>query len=435
MKPIKIILFLLFAFDFISVKSQEILSLGDAVTIALQNNFNVRIARNDAIIDKSNNTLGNAGFLPDVVVNFGNANNINNTRQEFFSGDVREGSNVNTTNVNANLQLAWTVFDGMRMFVNRDRLREIESVGQLNVQILMENTIHQVMSSYYNIEQHKKRITTILKAIEISKERRELAQLKLNVGSGSSIPVLQAEVDINSDSTALIRQQLVLKNSKTLLNEILGRSPETDFEITNSVETPYRSDYQNLLTQATARNRMMQMADKNIRLSELNIKQWEANKYPTLDINLGYNYSRFSAEIGVLKFNQNRGLSYGLTGRWNVFSGYNNKREIQVGKLALESNKLIKEQTELSLSTEIFIVYSNYLTSRELSDLEYRNIRIAQQNLDITTEKMRIGTTDALELRQAQLNLVDTEFRKIAADFDVIMAKLEMKRLTGELLR
>ena len=102
--------------------------------------------------------------------------------------------------------------------------------------------------------------------------------------------------------------------------------------------------------------------------------------------------------------------------------------------MALESNKLTKEQTGLSLSTDMFTFYTNYLTSAELSKLEDRNIRIAQQNLDITTEKMRIGTTDALELRQAQLNLVDTEFRKIAADFEVKMAKLEMKRLTGELL-
>jgi outer membrane protein len=435
MKSFKFIILLWLAFGFVTAQSQEILSLEDAVTIALQNNFNVRVATNQGVIDKSNNTLGNAGFMPDVVVNFGNANNINNTKQKPFVGVERELKNANTTNINANVQLAWTVFDGLRMFVNRERLSEIESVGQLNIQMQMESTIYQVMSSYYNIAQHKRRITTIEKAIEISKERRELAKLKLNVGSGSSIPVLQAEVDINTDSAALIRQQLVLKISKTLLNEILSRSPEVDFEITNTIETPFEPDYQNLVSQATARNRMLQMADKNIRLSEINIKLWEANKYPTLDVNLGYNFNRLNAEIGIFEFNQTRGLSYGLTGRWNVFSGYNNKREIQVAKLALETNKLNKDQTGLAISTDIFTFYTNYLTSAELSKLEERNIMIARQNLDITTEKMRVGTTDALELRQAQLNLVDTEFRKIAADFEVQLAKLEMKRLTGELLK
>ncbi|MBK7633815.1 MAG: TolC family protein [Saprospiraceae bacterium] len=160
--------------------SQQMLSLEDAISIAIQNNYNVQIARNAALIDKTNNTIGNAGMLPQVNLIFGNNNNINNTRQQFFSGDERTGNNVNTTNLNANLQLAWTVFDGMRMFATRERLKEIESAGQLNTMIQMENTIYQVMSAYYNIIQHKKRISTIGKAIELSLERRSLVALKKN---------------------------------------------------------------------------------------------------------------------------------------------------------------------------------------------------------------------------------------------------------------
>jgi outer membrane protein len=415
--------------------SQDILSLDEAVRIALQNNFNVKIALNDAVINKTNNTLGNAGLLPEVVLNFGNNYNINNTKQEFFSGDTREGNGVNTSNVNANIQLGWTVFDGMRMFVNRDRLTEIESVGQLNIQLQMENTISQVMSVYYNIEQHQKRIETIKKAIEISQERFELASLKKNVGSGSDIPVLQAKVDINADSSALIRQELILKTAKIQLNEVMGRSPEIMFDITSVSDIQMDVDFQALSEKTAQRNLMLQMADKNIRLAELNVKLWEGNKYPTIDLNVGYNFSRLKAEIGILKFNQNAGLSYGLTGRWNIFNGWNNKREIQVAKLGIETGKLTKEQTALALTTDLFTVYNNYLTAQNLTRMEEGNVSVAQQNLNITTEKMRVGTIDALELRQAQLNLVDVEFRKIASAFEARMAYLELMRLSGQLLK
>lgn len=429
---------LFFTFFFLSLSGaagQEKLSLDEAVRIALQNNFNVKIAMNDAVINKTNNTIGNAGLLPEVALNFGNSYNINNTRQEFFSGDTREGNGVNTSNINANIQLAWTVFDGMRMFVNRDRLKEIENLGELNIRLQMENTVSQVMSVYYNIEQHQRRIETIQKAIEISKERYELASLKKNVGSGSGIPVLQAKVDINADSSALIRQQLILKTTKIQLNEILGRSPEIIFDISTLTDNQKDVDFQELSEMTAQRNLMLQMADKNIRLSELNVKLWEGNKYPTIDVNLGYNFSRLKAEIGILKFNQNAGLSYGLTGRWNIFNGWNNKREIQVAKLGIETGKLTKEQTALSLKTDLFTLYNNYLTARELTKIEEENIRIAEQNLDITTEKMRLGTIDALELRQAQLNLVDVEFRKISSAFEARMAHLELMRLSGQLLK
>lgn len=430
------ILMLIFVFS-VSTASfcQEALSLKDAISIALQNNYNVRIARNTTEINAANNTLGNAGFLPNLSLNFGQNFNINNTTQEFFSGETRTGNNVNTNNLNANLLLGWTVFDGLQMFVNKDRLTEIENLGQLNVQFQMENTISQVMNLYYSIEQHQRRVATIQKAIEISKERYQLAKLKQDLGSGSGIPVLQAEVDINADSSALIRQQLILRTTKIQLNELLSRAPEIAFEVVPVSESPIMIDYNDIAEKAEARNVMLRMADKNIRISELNVKQWEANRYPTVDLNLGYNFTRLQAEIGILKFNQNAGLSFGLTARWNIFNGWNNSREIQVAKLGVESGKLTKEQTALALKTDLFSIYNNYITSKELANLETNNIKIAQRNLDITTDKMRLGTIDALELRTAQLNLVDTEFRKITADFEVKLAEIELLRMAGELVK
>lgn len=435
MMRVRVLISSLFLLSLFEVTSQEILALEDAIRIAIQNNYNVKIAQNAALIDKTNNTVGNAGLLPEAVLNFGNNYNFNNTKQEFFSGDTREGNNVKTSNLNANIQLGWTIFDGMQMFVNRDRLKEIENMGQLNVQLQMENTISQVMSLYYNIEQNQSRIETIEKAIEISLERRSLAKLKSEVGTGSGIPILQAEVDINADSSALIRQQLIVKTIKIQLNEILGRSPDYLFEITPVAEIQKTVEYTDLSERTSRRNLLLQMADKTIRLAEINVKLWEGNKYPIIDLNAGYNYSRLQAEIGILKFNQNNGFSFGLTGRWNIFNGWNNKREIQVAKLGIETGKLTKEQTELSTRTDLFTVYNNYITTLELTKKEEVNIRIAKQNLDITTEKMRLGTIDALELRQAQLNLIDAEFRKITSTFESRLSYLELMRLSGQLLQ
>ncbi|MBK7633814.1 MAG: TolC family protein [Saprospiraceae bacterium] len=220
-----------------------------------------------------------------------------------------------------------------------------------------------------------------------------------------------------------------------MLNEILGRSPDTEFEINDYLEPTLLPDYQDMLSKAETNNKWLQMTDKNIKISEINIKQWQANRLPSVDVNLGYNFTRFSAEIGVLKFNQNLGFSYGLTGRWNIFNGFNNKREIQVAKLNLESGKLSKEQSRLSIHTDLFTFYTNYLAAVEMAEIEKKNINIAKENLNITSEKMRIGTIQSLELRQAQLNLVDAEFRKIMAEFDAHMAILEIKRLTGDLIK
>jgi len=416
------------------LSAQNKLTMEEAVKKALENNYNIRIAQNEINIHTANNTAGNAGMLPQVSLNFGQAYNINNTRQEFFSGDIREGDHVKTTNTNANILANWTLFDGMKMFTNREILREYEDKGMVNLRLQMENTVTKVMDTYLMIEYQKKRIETIREAIGISQERLNLATLRRDIGTGSGMDVLQAQVDINADSSALINQLLVLKNLKVGLNNLMIANPDSDFETTTPSAFPL-AGIDELMTHAAGRNKMLQLADKNILLANLSLDQWKANQYPELDLNTGYNFSRMNAEIGILKFNQNTGFSLGLTGRWNLFNGFNNKREIQVAKLNIENQKLLKEQVWTDMKSDIYASYNLFTNANSMMVQEDKNIAIARQYLGIAQEKMRIGTITSIELRQAQVNLIDAEFRKISAENDSKRAMLELMRLSGSLLQ
>ena len=46
--------------------AQDVLTPQDAVKIALENNYSIKIAKNDKDIAENNSTVGNAGFLPTV---------------------------------------------------------------------------------------------------------------------------------------------------------------------------------------------------------------------------------------------------------------------------------------------------------------------------------------------------------------------------------
>jgi len=241
----------------VSSWGQHALTLNEAIKNAVENNYQIRIASNELAIDAANNTKGNAGMLPEVALNFGQTFNINNSRLELSNGDVRQGSGANSRNLSANIQAAWTVFDGMRMFVTRDRLGEIENLGKINLQMQIENTVAQVMELYYGLEYQQERLKTIKEAIEISKERLQLAKLKQDAGSGSGIPIIQAQVDINADSSMLINQELLYKNMKINLNSLMAKNPEFDFVIfeTESLPIPNLDEVLNLASQ---RNKMLQ---------------------------------------------------------------------------------------------------------------------------------------------------------------------------------
>ena len=67
MKNLKLNILLILACLTSVVLSQK-LTIDDAISIALKNNFDIRVAKNDVAITKANNKPGNAGMLPTVGV-------------------------------------------------------------------------------------------------------------------------------------------------------------------------------------------------------------------------------------------------------------------------------------------------------------------------------------------------------------------------------
>ena len=99
----------------------------------------------------------------------------------------------------------------------------------------------------------------------------------------------------------------------------------------------------------------------------------------------------------------------------------------------METEKLNKENLSAQLEADIYTLYNEYVNAQLISGQEDKNISVAQQTLDITNERMRFGTINDLELRQAQLNVTEAQFRKIQASYTAKIAMLALNRLAGGL--
>ena len=125
------IYYFLFFINIIIVTSvaQKPITVDDAVAIALKSNYDILVARNDADIDKINNTAGNAGMLPSLALNGSDNFSNYNSRVEQTGGAVLTNPNARTNALSANVALNWTLFDGGKMFVTKNKLSEIEALG------------------------------------------------------------------------------------------------------------------------------------------------------------------------------------------------------------------------------------------------------------------------------------------------------------------
>ncbi len=418
-----------------TLSAQELLTVEDAMRIALENNYNIRISAYDAQIAAAENTPGNAGLLPTIDGSIGRTYDLNNTRQEFFSGEVREGEGVKNNLLAGNVLLDWTLFEGLRAITNKERLETFEIQGALRAQAEIEFTLASVIATYYEAVQIAKQIESIETAIELSAERKQLATDRERLGSGSGLEVLLASVDINADSSALVRQQFTFINAKALLNELMGRAPDVDFDIADRIE--YRTDltYEDLAQKIDLQSRELLLARNELALAEIQKKDARANYSPSIGFQGSYNYLRAENEIGILRSNELSGFTYGFAATWSLFDGFNKQRQSKVASLAIESRTESLEQTQLRLKTELYQLYTAYTMSTQLISIEQKNLLVAQENLDIARERMQIGSITALELREAQRNLVDAEFRLFQVEYEAKVTETQLLRLSGDLLR
>jgi len=413
--------------------SEDTLTLPEAMKIALENNWGIILAENESRIAGLNNTLGNAGFLPSLDASAGWSRNVNNTYQKYFDGRTREGNNAVSNSVSAGVQLTWTIFDGLNMFIQKKKLSQLESMSQTQLRSVIENTIAQVILAYYDIAVQERFTEVYSEAVQLSDERKRFAKAMIDIGSGSELSYLQSAVDLNSDSAAYMQQLVILANSKAELNRLLCRDLMTSFRVTSNIPLNNSLIYEKLWDLILEQNPDLRIARNNIDISTLDKKSSLSLIAPRISVNAGYSYSKSQAEVGFLEMNRNQGRAMGINLTWNLFDGFTKHNNNQVARIREESAQTELNQAELDMKSQLLRIYNDYLTNLQLVKFEQDNKKLAMRNLEVAMEKYRIGAINDVDLRETQQKLMDAETRYLLSEYRSKMAETELLRLSGQL--
>ncbi|ASZ09964.1 TolC family protein [Chitinophaga pendula] len=440
MKRIIIFSLLLLTTSLYTKAQQQVLTLEQAIDLALKNNFDIRLAKNTADIAANDYAYANFAFAPRLNGTVSKVWNRQATKQEFANGNKRDTSGIKSNNLTANINLAWTLFDGLKMFATRQRLEATRDLGELTLKNQLINTVATVINNYYNIVQQKQQLHAISEQLSISEERVKLSDAKFQTGLGPKTDWLQSKVDYNAQKAAFLRQQTVILQTKAVLNQLMViEDASALYDVQDSIPVAMDLSFGNALQDAQHENAGLRIARQNLEISRIALKERKGDLFPVITFNSAYNFTRVNSNAATNSFspvfNQNGIFNYGLNATIPLFNGMNVRRQIKAAQLDIQAQQLVLDNESSKVNLAVNNAYKDYEYFKTSLGLEEENLELARENAMVALERFRQGVSTTIEVKEAQQSLEDANYRLIQARYNAKLAETELRRLKGELFK
>lgn len=415
--------------------AQQIVTPTEAVKLALEHNYGIKLIENTVKEAGTNAEILNSGYLPTLTANGGVVFNRDNIEADFSNGESTSLDGAESSRYNASVDLNYTLFDGLGRHYNYKRLKEQHKLSELQARETIENTVEQLFSVYYNVAQLIQNIEANKESLKISKERLNRATYQFEYGQNTKLGVLNAEVDINNDTISFITTKQQLINAKRDLNFIVGNVLDQEFKINPDIKFTSILKKEELFEKTKSQNVNLLQANKNIEIGQYAININKGAYLPTVGLVGSYGWNQNdNNSASFVAVSTTIGLSGGVNLRWNLFDGGGAITRVKTAKLNLENQELQKQQLELSIERDFNNAWDDYKNKLLVYNIQEQNILTATNNFNRTEEKFKIGQVNSIEFRQAQLNLLNAELSRNQAKYQAKLAELRILRISGELL-
>lgn len=414
--------------------AQDTVSLKGLIDQALQENYDIRIARNEQQKSEVANTIGNAGMLPSLDVVAEQTVTINNTQQVFYDGQVREANAAQTRSLAAGAQLNWVVFDGFQMFARKNQLEHLEQLGLVNTRYFMEQTVSDLALAYYQLGQEQLLLEAYRQSLEISQRRLQIAEAGFNIGAFSRLDVQQALMDRNADSSLVLDQKRFITELQFSVNQIINAPAEYSLRAINEITLTEELDLNALLLASRESNAQLdqQQLEELIAMEEARIAQ--GTRYPQVELFGNLAYSKSASEVGLLQSNLAYGPNFGARVRFNLFDGGRTNIANKVADLEVGTQKLETAQALQDIETSVRIAHNAWETASAQVEMEKESVATARKTLEITQKQLEVGAITDVEFRVTQLSALQAEVRYIQALFRAKSNEIRLYRLSGQIV-
>ncbi|TDN38194.1 TolC family protein [Hymenobacter sp. UV11] len=408
------------------------LTLHEALTTALKNSLDIQISQTNVEVQALQNNAGFAGALPTVGLNASNNLIINNTQQQFNTGDPRSATGARSTQYNVGLAGSYLLYNGGRVVATRKRLNELAQISQLQLNSTVQNVLADVSLKYYAVVQQQRYIRTLEASVEVSRQKLRLIDARQSVGLANNADRFQAQLDLNAQLLTQQQQALAAQQATADLLRALTLDLTQAVAVEDTIPVDHSLSWAELQG-AFDKNPDLLAAERQVRVNELIERETRANRYPSFGLNAGTNFARSQNAVGNTLFNQSYGPYAGLGLSVPIYTGGVNKKLVDIARLNTRTTELQRTALQRNYRLNALKAWESYEKQLTLVTTAEASYTTARQLLKLVQMRLDAGLSTLVDVKLAQQSFEDAGYRLVNYRYAAKSAEITLRQL-GALL-
>lgn len=431
----------------------SILSLDDAIRLALKQNVNLQASRDR--LKSANISLEAAKsdfkikIRPELSNLFQQDENLSqnyglNISKKFpIAGEV--SGQVKTRiddSVEEQYQTDLTIAYTQPLLRGRGKLattQELVSAERsLNSQyrallLAQQQLMINVATAYYGIVRDQMLLEVNKRALERAKILLQAAEAKLKVGMASKMDVFRAELQVLTAENGVVDAVESLENTKRRFSLLLGTDLESDFFLTSTLEySPISPNKEELIQEALDKRSELEDVQEDVLEAEERLKIARQNLYPPLDISLRYTFRGEGNAFDESLELKNNFWGIGVNSSFNLDFA-RDRASYEQAQLSLNGAIRNFQSKQQDIILEVLQTITSVQQAQARVQLQRQSVLQAEKQLELSELRYKKGLSDNLDIIDAEEALVKANTSYYSAIVQHLIAKMKLKQVTGTL--
>ena len=421
---IKYIIFLLISSIIYAQSDKNILSLQDAVDIAIEKNINIKQSELNLKNSELNRSDAIGNFLPSIGLSANHQWNIG--RGVNVTTNIIE--EITTQFSSGNINIGLPVYSGSRNVYQLHRANLDLLASKYQLEDIKDDIKLFVANSYLQIMFNSELLGVQKSQLEITEVEYQRTKDLIESGFFSPRQIFEIEANLAAQEQNVVTAENNYRDAKLNLAQILLIDDYESFDIAyEDFSIPFsdilRKNPKEILEKALTFRNDIKLAETNISIAEKDIKISKTFLLPS--ITSFYSWSTRISYIDLApsfedQFDLNKGQTYGLALNIPIFQGKALRNNIERTKVNLDRLKYQYDQEKLNLENTINQAYFDLIGAIKLYEASNKTVKSLENAFEDASNQFSIGSINSFDFIQSKQRYEAAVSDNVRAKFDYI---------------